>query len=49
MLEMLHNLNLSKMFMTENITTEALNIVFFNLRTSHCIALLWPGNHRWIT
>jgi len=27
--EMLHNLNLSKMFMTENITTEALNTVFF--------------------
>jgi len=26
---MLHNLNLSKMFMTENITTEALNIVYF--------------------
>jgi len=28
MLEMLHNLNLSTMFMTENITTEALNTVF---------------------
>jgi hypothetical protein len=28
MLEMLHNLNLSRMFMTENITTEAFNIGF---------------------